>query len=101
LPVNDFATAVGRSSRTGVRLIFWEEEECGSLKQALAAASQASQVHALVGPEGGFSEQEVVQATAVGFQSISLGRRVLRTETAAIAVVSLLQYELGDLGLLP
>jgi 16S rRNA (uracil1498-N3)-methyltransferase len=101
LPVNDFATAIHRGSTTGIKLIFWEEEERGNLKQTLATASQPSQVRALIGPEGGFSEEEVGQATAVGFQSVSLGQRVLRTETAAIAVVSLLQYELGDLGLLP
>ena len=58
-------------------------------------------MRALIGPEGGFSPDELVEAKAAGFQSVSLGRRVLRTETAAIVAISLLQYELGDLGLLP
>jgi 16S rRNA (uracil1498-N3)-methyltransferase len=51
----------------------------------------------MVGPEGGFTEQEVISARDEGFISVKLGQRILRTETAAIALVAILQYELGDL----
>lgn len=51
----------------------------------------------LIGPEGGFSEQEIYRTEQVGFQSIQLGPRVLRTETAAIAAISALQAIHGDL----
>jgi 16S rRNA (uracil1498-N3)-methyltransferase len=51
----------------------------------------------LIGPEGGFSEQEVYQTEQNGFASVQLGPRVLRTETAAIAAVSALQAINGDL----
>lgn len=51
----------------------------------------------LVGPEGGFSEEEVNLAAAEGFQAIKLGPRILRTETAALVILSILQFQQGDL----
>jgi len=51
----------------------------------------------LVGPEGGFSEQELTMAEKAGFLSLSLGPRVLRTETAAMAFLSILQSRWGDI----
>ena len=81
-----------------VRLIFWEEEARRGLREVLAARGPVSEVHLLIGPEGGFSSAETTAARTAGFDIVSLGPRILRTETAAIAVVSLLQYEMGDLG---
>jgi 16S rRNA (uracil1498-N3)-methyltransferase len=52
----------------------------------------------MVGPEGGFDPEEVRRAKEMGFIPVSLGRRILRTETAAIVLVGILQYELGNLG---
>jgi 16S rRNA (uracil1498-N3)-methyltransferase len=51
----------------------------------------------IIGPEGGLSEAEIQQATAVDFKALSLGPRVLRTETAALAALSVLQATVGDL----
>jgi 16S rRNA (uracil1498-N3)-methyltransferase len=51
----------------------------------------------LIGPEGGFSDQEIYQTEQNGFQTIQLGPRVLRTETAAITAISALQAIHGDL----
>lgn len=51
----------------------------------------------LIGPEGGLSEDEVTRAQNKGFKSMQLGPRVLRTETAPIAALSILQYQWGDL----
>jgi 16S rRNA (uracil1498-N3)-methyltransferase len=51
----------------------------------------------LIGPEGGLNENEIAEAERAGFQSISLGPRILRTETAAITALSLLQAIAGDL----
>lgn len=50
----------------------------------------------LVGPEGGFSEDEVRQAIDAGFKGLTLGPRILRTETAALAALSVFQYQWGD-----
>jgi 16S rRNA (uracil1498-N3)-methyltransferase len=54
-------------------------------------------IELLIGPEGGLSSTEYEQALAAGFQAVSLGPRVLRTETAAIAAVALAQALWGDL----
>ena len=100
-PLLDFSQMIWHGEPTGLKLVFWEEEGFSNLKQTLDDKGQTSKVGALVGSEGGFSAEEVEQATAAGFHCVSLGQRILRAETAAIAVVSLLQYELGDLGSLP
>lgn len=59
--------------------------------------AKAEEVALLIGPEGGFSQKEVVSAQDVGFQGITLGPRVLRTETAPLAALTVLQYLWGDL----
>ena len=51
----------------------------------------------VVGSEGGFSQREVDEAFSQGYQIITLGKRVLRADTAAICAVSLIMYELGEL----
>ncbi|MEI7028348.1 16S rRNA (uracil(1498)-N(3))-methyltransferase [Paenibacillus sp. y28] len=52
----------------------------------------------VIGPEGGFSEREVAEAESAGCRAISLGRRILRTETAAMAALSCILYEAGEMG---
>lgn len=52
----------------------------------------------MVGPEGGFTEQEAQEAEAAGCKSISLGKRILRTETAAMAALACIMYEAGEMG---
>jgi 16S rRNA (uracil1498-N3)-methyltransferase len=52
----------------------------------------------LVGPEGGFSDQEAALALGHGFVSVSLGPRTLRAETAGIMAVGLVQHHFGDMG---
>ena len=52
----------------------------------------------VVGPEGGFEEDEISKLKEEGAHIITLGKRILRTETAGFVATSLLQYELGDLG---
>ena len=55
-------------------------------------------IELLIGPEGGLSDSEVLQAEAAGFNACSLGPRVLRTETAALAAIAVLQARWGDFG---
>lgn len=59
-------------------------------------ASSPSSVALLVGPEGGLSDSEVELACHHGFQSLQLGNRILRAETAPLAAITLCQYQLGD-----
>lgn len=76
-----------------LRLIFSERK--GS---RLAEMQRASAVTVAIGPEGGWSERELLQAETSGFVPIHLGNRILRTETAAVAAVVLAQYLFGDFG---
>ncbi len=63
-----------------------------------AARLGDGQILILIGPEGGFTKEEVSFAEERGLRVISLGKRVLRAETAAISAVTLVQYLLGDMG---
>lgn len=69
-----------------------------SLAQRAAELETVRAVQVVVGPEGGFSDGELTRMRVAGLQSVSLGPRVLRTETAAPAAVAVLQALLGDLG---
>ena len=57
-----------------------------------------SSVNIFIGPEGGLSDAEINYANNQGYRDISLGKRILRTETAGLAILSLLQFLWGDLG---
>ena len=65
--------------------------------KGLPATQDAASVALLIGPEGGLSEVEIAQACTTGFSALTLGPRVLRTETAPVAAISLVQYLWGDL----
>lgn len=80
-----------------IRLLLWEGEQENSLKAALSVDEKPSSVVVAIGPEGGFDPLEVGCFVQQGFQSVSLGPRVLRTETAGIAILSIIQYKWGDM----
>jgi len=65
-------------------------------KRLYDLAQQATSIALLVGPEGGFSDQEINQSGQQGFQPLAIGPRVLRTETAPIAAISIVQALWGD-----
>ncbi|WP_419812617.1 16S rRNA (uracil(1498)-N(3))-methyltransferase [Bacterioplanoides sp.] len=65
-------------------------------QKPLSDYSQPTSLALLVGPEGGFSETEVQQTFDAGFAGLTLGPRVLRTETAALAALSVFQFQWGD-----
>lgn len=78
-------------------IIFSEEQRERNIKKVLSTFKDAKHITLLIGPEGGFIHEEVRQALQHGFIEASLGPRILRTETAAIAAISIIQYELGDM----
>jgi 16S rRNA (uracil1498-N3)-methyltransferase len=77
------------------RFLLWEGERAQSLSRRLASALK--RVVLMVGPEGGFATAEVEACGQAGFQSVGLGPRILRTETAAIVAVALTQAAAGGL----
>lgn len=85
-------TAFGQPA-SGLNILFWEEEK-RPLRQ-LAPFAETGAVRLLLGPEGGFSREEVDLAREAGWQTASLGRRILRAETATLATVAIMQYLLG------
>ena len=92
----DFKAAI--NSHSPVKLIAWEEEKQKNLKRILEGCA-ADQVALLIGPEGGFEEAEIEMAKEAGWLPFSLGKRILRMETAAIVASALILYELGELDL--
>jgi 16S rRNA (uracil1498-N3)-methyltransferase len=95
-----FAEALKRAGSCRLRLLPYEEETEGGLRGQLEkfkAGNPALKIAVFIGPEGGFTAEEVAKAVKDGFVSVTLGPRILRTETAGIAVVSIIGYELGDM----
>lgn len=97
LPLCKFETLVKSDSAQALKLLFWEDEQHQSLRQAHEKYSQAKSLLLAVGPEGGFANQEAALAKSHGFEPIHLGRRILRAETAALAALTLVQFLWGDL----
>ncbi len=85
------------SAEFALRLIPYENEKETSLKQYLRQPVNGG-ICFFIGPEGGFSENEIQSARSKGIVPVTLGPRILRTETAGPAVLSILLYELGDIG---
>ena len=74
-------------------VLLWEMEKENMIKKVLQEHRGIKHLLVVIGPEGGFSHEEVESAKAAGFITASLGSRIVRTETASIAVLSILEYE--------
>jgi 16S rRNA (uracil1498-N3)-methyltransferase len=101
VPQVDFAAdlaAVTRHANQELRLLLWEGEMERGVKSVLRSCPMPASIAVLVGPEGGLTDDEAAMAQAAGFVPVTLGQRILRTETAGLAVLAILQYEWGDLG---
>lgn len=93
-PVQDFPAVLAGPEEA--KFFCYEAERRGGLLSALSRARPPG-VRLLIGPEGGFTPEEAAQAREAGFQSVSLGPRRLRVETAALTALAILQYAWGDL----
>ncbi|MGB9612917.1 MAG: 16S rRNA (uracil(1498)-N(3))-methyltransferase [Candidatus Margulisiibacteriota bacterium] len=104
-PLTSFEDILKMRKQFDLALIPWELEKEKTLKQVLKnflipqssnlqiPISRSSNILILVGPEGGFAQKEIDLAKEAGFISISLGKRILRTETAGLMILSALIYE--------
>jgi 16S rRNA (uracil1498-N3)-methyltransferase len=70
----------------------------GAARALASVEAPQTKVCILIGPEGGFSQAEYEDAAIAGFEAVSLGPRILRTETAAAATLAIMQSAWGDLG---
>jgi len=96
-PLQDYSEMLRMASPDSLRLILWEREG-GKLKEVLERSKEKTRIFFIVGPEGGFSLDEVEEAKRAGFIPVTLGKRILRAETASLCLLSILQYEQGDIG---
>jgi 16S rRNA (uracil1498-N3)-methyltransferase len=81
----------------GRGIIFWEKGG-GKLPAVVEQIGGVREIELFTGPEGGFSDEEIRTAEERGFIAATMGRRILRAETAAIVALGIVQYQLGDLG---
>ncbi|MBI4281895.1 MAG: 16S rRNA (uracil(1498)-N(3))-methyltransferase [Chloroflexi bacterium] len=85
----------------GVRLMAWEGEREMGFRETLVEHMERIKVEGLslfVGPEGGFEPEEVEEARSAGVTPVSLGRRILRGETAGLAMAAAVMFQVGELG---
>jgi 16S rRNA (uracil1498-N3)-methyltransferase len=99
----DLNAALRALPHTPIRYVFWEALSQDSTEGEPAACSIGASVAnheivAMIGPEGGFTEEEIARVVAAGFRACSLGPRILRAETAALAAAAILLHNAGELG---
>lgn len=83
------------------QVVAYEEERTSGLKGLsflMEKTSPLSSIGLWIGPEGGFTKEEINELTRKSVYSVSIGPRILRTETAGLALITMVQYERGDLG---
>ena len=95
LTLPSFKAALERASQADKALLFYENEQATTLKMALSAGEYHT-VSLMTGPEGGLEEGEVAQAAAAGLQVCTLGKRILRCETAPLCALSAVMYDAGE-----
>ncbi len=95
-PVQSFPEALQSAAELDVRLIPYEKESSSieRTRGILSGIGKGQSVGVFVGPEGGFEKAEAEAAAEAGVIPITLGRRILRTETAAISILSILMFQL-------
>lgn len=95
--VLSFKEALADMKENDFNIVPYENERTKSIKQAIKGVS-INNIGIFVGPEGGFEESEIQAIEEINGQSVSLGPRILRTETASLVASSIVLYELSDLG---
>jgi 16S rRNA (uracil1498-N3)-methyltransferase len=78
--------------KEGLKIVLWEDEQETTLKKALEGVETPSQITLVVGPAGGFAADEISEMRAGGFVTAGFGPLILRTETAAISLVAVINY---------
>lgn len=93
--VMSFAEALEMAKELEVRLIPYElAEDMSHTKEIIERIREGQKIAIFIGPEGGFDDTEIALASEVGVEPITLGKRILRTETAGMTVLAWLMYHL-------
>ena len=95
LVMPSYKQALSRAAQADIGLLFYENERSTTLKMALAQKPYQT-VSILTGPEGGLEAAEVEQASQAGLQVCTLGKRILRCETAPLCALSAIMYDSGE-----
>ena len=90
--VHDYEECLKQLHFYDFKIILWENEELNHIKTILQQTKDIGSIAVLVGPEGGFEEEEVKFAVDYGCKPVSLGSNILRSETAAIAITAIINY---------
>ena len=93
--LGSFAEALNRGVQTDLPMLFYENERATTLHMALTAGEYKSAA-LLTGPEGGLEEKEVQKAMDAGWKVCTLGKRILRCETAPLCALSAVMYDAGE-----
>ncbi len=94
-----FKDTLSLARGSDLKIIFWENQAPETVSSGPAFADQSCRkIFAMLGPEGGFTHKEIESARSCGFISASLGPRILRAETAALAAAVMMQFIFGDMG---
>ncbi len=96
MPIS-FDKAVEMLLQNDIYFAPYECEEQNSLKSVLTSKNNAKKIGFIIGPEGGFDLKEIEKLKEKNIPTITLGKRILRTETAGEAVLAMTMYELGDI----
>ncbi len=98
LPSMKFAKALEYCRDTKVKLIPYEmAEDMSKTREIMNGLKPGEDIAIFIGPEGGFDTEEIEKAMADGVLPITLGKRILRTETAGMTVLSIIMYHLEDM----
>ena len=98
-PITDLSALLQANAKDEqTEIVFCYENEDETTVKSCLQAARGKRLILLVGPEGGFTLEEAEKVQAAGGKAVTLGPRILRAETAAVAAITVAQYENGDLG---
>lgn len=92
----DFKTAVEESKKYDLSFMPYERENNNTIKNILKGFKEKN-IAIFIGPEGGFSDEEAALAKKNNIETVTLGKRILRTETVGLVAISIIMYEKGEM----
>jgi len=98
ISAHSFEAMLSLSENSDMKIVFWENATAALTDFKCLHEKPVQHIFMGIGPEGGFTEEEIEKATVCGFRTLSLGPRILKSDTATVSACTLMQYLYGDLG---